>query len=135
MVTCFSCDDAYHYTCHTPRIVGNRIKWNCCNCNPKYAKSHTQNSNSSWSNNLSEINSSAPILPPVLSPQVSPTRNATELIDEDISRDEIDPNIPDASDWTSEQVYQYFAILFPKEAEVFRTQVNIFFNKKFYLKI
>lgn len=43
-------------------------------------------------------------------------------MDDDSPRDGIDPNIPDASDWTSEQVYQYFARLFPKEAEVFRQQ-------------
>ena len=46
-------------------------------------------------------------------------------MDEDSARDAIDPNIPDASDWTSEQVYQYFARLFPKEAEIFRIQVNM----------
>lgn len=44
-------------------------------------------------------------------------------MEDDISGDGIDPNIPDASDWTSEQVYQYFARLFPKEAEIFRHQV------------
>lgn len=67
--------------------------------------------------------SNPPVLPPVLSPQVSPARASSDQMEEDSPRDGIDPNIPDASDWTSEQVYQYFARLFPKEAEVFRQQV------------
>lgn len=62
--------------------------------------------------------------PPVLSPQVSPARISDQMED-DTPKDKIDPNIPDASDWTSEQVYQYFARLFPKEAEVFRNQVSV----------
>lgn len=64
-------------------------------------------------------------MPAHLSPQVSPTRNGPENMDDENSG-EIDPNIPDASDWTTEQVYQYFARLFPKEAEIFRIQVHNF---------
>jgi len=67
----------------------------------------------------------APILPPVLSPQVSPARGSSEQMEEEGLKGPIDPNIPDARNWTSEQVYQYFARLFPKEAEVFRQQVSI----------
>lgn len=66
------------------------------------------------------------ILPPVLSPQVSPARATPDVLEDDNGTDAIDPNIPDASDWTSEQVYQYFLRLFPKEAEVFRQQVFSF---------
>jgi uncharacterized protein YprB with RNaseH-like and TPR domain len=127
LVTCYSCDDAYHYSCHSPRIPVSKTKWHCNDCNQKQFKSTNQNSNSNWTNNSSEQQSnSITILPPVLSPQVSPIRNIPEHIDDDTSRDVIDPNIPDASDWTSEQVYQYFARLFPKEAEIFRHQVYFY---------
>lgn len=46
-------------------------------------------------------------------------------MEDDGPKGPIDLNIPDAKNWTSEQVYQYFARLFPKEAEVFRQQVKI----------
>lgn len=88
-------------------------------------QNHQQNSNSSWINNLPDTQSSAQISPPVLNTQVSPSRNSSELIKDEIPREEIDPNIPDASDWTYEKVCQYFARLFPKEAEIFRTQVSV----------
>lgn len=79
--------------------------------------------NSSLVTSRPDTPSNPPVLPPVLSPQVSPARGSSDQMEDDSPRDGIDPNIPDASDWTSEQVYQYFARLFPKEAEVFRQQV------------
>lgn len=123
MVTCYVCSDTYHHLCHTPKVTGAKSKWHCRDCNPKNSKQAAQpNSNSSWINNSSDSQSNIiHALPPVLSPQVSPNRDP---IDEDFPKDAIDPNIPDASDWTSEQVYQYFARLFPKEAEIFRSQVS-----------
>jgi len=60
-----------------------------------------------------------------LSPQVSPTRGSSDQMEDDGPKGPIDLNIPDARNWTAEQVYQYFARLFPKEAEVFRQQVRI----------
>lgn len=126
-MTCFNCDDAYHYYCHTPRVTTPKAnsKWYCNDCLQKQYKTNvvSQNVNSI---NTSRPNtpSNTPVLPPVLSPQVSPARGSDQMED-DSPRDKIDPNIPDASDWTSEQVYQYFARLFPKEAEVFRHQVSV----------
>ncbi|XP_033331328.1 L(3)mbt interactor in ovarian somatic cells isoform X2 [Megalopta genalis] len=122
LATCFTCDEAYHYYCHTPRIIipKSNSKWQCNDCVQKQYKP-------SINQNISLVTSrpdtpSNPVLPPVLSPQVSPARGSSDQMEDDGPRDGIDPNIPDASDWTSEQVYQYFARLFPKEAEVFRQQ-------------
>lgn len=133
LITCLNCDDAYHYSCHSPRIPLSKSKWYCDDCSQKQLKPSSQNSNSNWTNHSSEQqqSNSTPVAPPppVLSPQVSPTRNImAEHMDDETSRDVMDPNIPDASDWTSEQVYQYFARLFPKEAEIFRHQVGCEFN-------
>lgn len=36
----------------------------------------------------------------------------------------IDPSIPDATHWTPDEVYQYFAQFFPEEAKVFKEQVS-----------
>lgn len=123
LATCFTCDEAYHYYCHTPRIIipKSNSKWQCNDCNQKQYKTSI-NQNISLVTSRPDTPSNPPVLPPVLSPQVSPARGSSDQMDDDSPRDGIDPNIPDASDWTSEQVYQYFARLFPKEAEVFRQQ-------------
>lgn len=126
LVTCYSCDEAYHSSCHTPRISLSKStsKWHCSNCTQKHCKPNVTNSFSSVTRRSTTPPSHPSVLPPVLSPQVSPARANSDQMDDDGPRDGIDPNIPDASDWTSEQVYQYFARLFPKEAEVFRQQVR-----------
>lgn len=147
-MTCSVCDEAYHHMCHSPRISAPKqnTKWSCGDCS---AKSHQTKQNNtggismalirlsnSQSSSSSETRSVSPpstvavaaILPPVLSPQVSPPRSdaddKSEIKDIFKQQQSIDPNIPDASDWTTEQVYQYFARLFPKEAETFRNHVN-----------
>lgn len=123
LATCFTCDDAYHYYCHTPRIIipKSNSKWQCNDCVQKQYKTNI-NQNINLATSRPDTPSNPPVLPPVLSPQVSPARGSSDQMEDDSPRDGIDPNIPDASDWTSEQVYQYFARLFPKEAEVFRQQ-------------
>lgn len=69
--------------------------------------------------------------PPVSSPQ---TKNRLETPDGDAQSDSnstkdsepedpnIDPSIPDATHWTPDEVYQYFAQFFPEEAKVFKEQ-------------
>ncbi|XP_012233877.1 uncharacterized protein Lint-O isoform X2 [Linepithema humile] len=125
LVTCFNCDEAYHFFCHTSRVTISKTnsKWYCNDCTQKQHCKTNDSQNSNLVNGVSRPDSpsNAPILPPVLSPQVSPTRGLDQ-IEEDGPKGPIDPNIPDARNWTSEQVYQYFARLFPKEAEVFRQQ-------------
>lgn len=154
LVSCINCNDAYHNSCHVPKIPSkSSTKWKCGHCSDKFndkpektdklLKNKEQKDTKDIKDKeikdlklmkelkepLLSIITSRPdtptnpsTLPPVLSPQVSPSRSLVDGIDL-LSRDTIDPNIPDASDWTSEQVYQYFARLFgPKEVEVFRNQ-------------
>ncbi|XP_077266308.1 L(3)mbt interactor in ovarian somatic cells isoform X1 [Temnothorax americanus] len=125
LVTCYSCDDAYHYFCHTSRVtIKSNSKWYCNECAQKQRCKTTdgQNANSVNGTSRPDSPSSTTVLPPVLSPQVSPTRGSSDQMEDDGPKGPIDLNIPDARCWTSEQVYQYFARLFPKEAEVFRQQ-------------
>ncbi|XP_044260731.1 uncharacterized protein LOC123008783 [Tribolium madens] len=68
--------------------------------------------------------------PPQLSPQnevqqngdggVSDSQSNQSIKDSD--DDNIDPSIPDATNWTIEEVYQYFAQYFPEEAKIFKEQ-------------
>uniref|UniRef100_A0A1Y1M3B8 PHD-type domain-containing protein n=1 Tax=Photinus pyralis TaxID=7054 RepID=A0A1Y1M3B8_PHOPY len=72
--------------------------------------------------------------PPTLSPQPSAMSMAHSPPDikgnlsdsqsyKDLDVDElIDPSIPDAKDWTAEEVYNYFSQYFPDEAIVFKEQ-------------
>ncbi|XP_014479631.1 PREDICTED: polycomb protein Scm-like isoform X2 [Dinoponera quadriceps] len=135
LVACRDCTVRAHPSCiYSPEEMLQKANsnWQCercksCTvcCETSDAKQYKANivSQNANSINTSRPNtpSNTPVLPPVLSPQVSPARGSDHMED-DAPRDKIDPNIPDASDWSSEQVYQYFARLFPKEAEVFRHQ-------------
>ncbi|XP_018405418.1 PREDICTED: chromodomain-helicase-DNA-binding protein Mi-2 homolog [Cyphomyrmex costatus] len=125
LVTCYNCDDAYHYFCHPSRVtIKSNSKWHCNECTQKQLSkmNDSQNTHSINGTSRPDSPSSTTILPPVLSPQVSPMRGSSDQIEEDGPKGPIDLNIPDARNWTSEQVYQYFARLFPKDAEVFRQQ-------------
>lgn len=136
LATCFTCDEAYHYYCHSPRIIipKSNSKWQCNDCVQKQYKTNI-NQSITLLPARPDTPTNPSVLPPVLSPQVSPARGSSDQMEDDSPRDGIDPNIPDASDWTSEQVYQYFARLFPKEAEVFRQQVPISHPRKFFDRI
>ncbi|XP_018343975.1 PREDICTED: uncharacterized protein LOC108749650 [Trachymyrmex septentrionalis] len=127
LVTCYNCDDAYHYFCHPSRVtIKSNTKWYCNECTQKQQSKmkidDSQNTHSINGTSRPDSPSSTTILPPVLSPQVSPMRGSSDQMEEDGPKGPIDLNIPDARNWTSEQVYQYFARLFPKDAEVFRQQ-------------
>lgn len=73
--------------------------------------------------------------PPTLSPQMnrvdgqSPElrtngSDSQSLKDLDLEEN-IDPTIPDATEWTYDEVYNYFVQYFPEEAKVFKEQVNL----------
>ncbi|EFA10101.2 hypothetical protein TcasGA2_TC012280 [Tribolium castaneum] len=68
--------------------------------------------------------------PPQLSPQNEAPQNGDGGVSDsqsnqsvkDSDDDNIDPSIPDATNWTIEEVYQYFAQYFPEEAKIFKEQ-------------
>ncbi|XP_018579889.1 PHD finger protein 10 isoform X2 [Anoplophora glabripennis] len=131
--------------------IKNGQKWLCINCQmpdelkineiqSNIGNSFSQkingidNDNSpSNSGNSSPSNYNSPPLsptPPQLSPQ---TGQAGESPDQGANSDSqsnkdwdfeenIDPSIPDATHWTADEVYQYFAQYFPEEAKVFKEQ-------------
>lgn len=81
--------------------------------------------------------------PPTLSPQnfngkvkspfsdIKSNNSDTPSIKDLDLEENIDPSIPDATNWSFEDVYNYFAQYFPDEAKVFKEQVRlvIFFLK------
>lgn len=87
--------------------------------------------NSGRSTPFSLSHSPASPNPPALSPQPncngniqsSPEESKYAPPDDYETEEQFDPSIPDASNWTPEDVYNYFLPLFPNEAIVFKEQV------------
>ncbi|KAJ3643563.1 hypothetical protein Zmor_026265 [Zophobas morio] len=48
--------------------------------------------------------------------------NQSNMSNKDWDDDNIDPSIPDATNWTPDDVYHYFAQYFPEEAKIFKEQ-------------
>ncbi|XP_025837286.1 PHD finger protein 10-like isoform X3 [Agrilus planipennis] len=158
LIVCSICADAYHATCHQPRItekIRNGMKWLCINCQMPEQLAindiqshvitgdrdkiiingiHRKSPSPSVSGNSSPLYRSlqpSPT-PPTLSPQanrngeISPDfksnlSDSQSLKDLDLE-EHIDPTIPDATNWSYEDVYNYFARYFPNEAKVFKDQ-------------
>ncbi|KAF5272217.1 hypothetical protein FQA39_LY01299 [Lamprigera yunnana] len=160
LTVCHLCADAYHSSCHEPRIterIKSGVKWLCTNCQTSEQLNVTEihpnvstsdifthremdldiqdkeprspalsSSDDSNHNSLAES-----LTPPDLSPQPGITSNAaspeikcnmsdSQSIKELDLEDLIDPSIPDAADWSYEDVYNYFVEYFPNEAKVFK---------------
>ncbi|XP_056645491.1 uncharacterized protein LOC130450848 [Diorhabda sublineata] len=150
LTVCSVCADGYHASCHQPRIIEkirNGQKWLCINCqmpdelkinqiqanvNSFSRKSNSDNNDISSSNSddsSPSYNSSLSPTPPRLSPQTggrdSPDADAqsdSQSNKEDDEDENIDTSIPDATHWSADEVYEYFAQYFPEEAKIFKEQ-------------
>lgn len=60
------------------------------------------------------------------SPEIKCSLSDSQSVKEMDIDDIIDPLIPDATHWTSDDVYNYFFQYFPDEAKVFKEQVRSF---------
>lgn len=151
LTICSVCADAYHATCHSPAIpekFRSSTKWVCQNCHmPEELEINKIQSNMTFHRKTSSVHddfsseslSEVPDYTPVVSRQSSPSLRQHSPVplpnghispngsespsnrdsDEDPN---IDPSIPDATHWTPDEVYQYFARFFPDEAKVFKEQ-------------
>lgn len=137
LVVCNRCCDAYHYQCHTPTVPEKyrtgQIKWFCCNCQTETDK--FQNVKETHvSQNISALPKKDQLTTIVsyTSPPTSLEQNGlkpileeapTKFLQEPYEGFPIDDSIPDASCWTTSQVYEYFATHFqPDLARVFKDQ-------------
>ncbi|KAJ8918794.1 hypothetical protein NQ315_011078 [Exocentrus adspersus] len=157
LTVCSVCVEAYHASCHQPRItekIKPGQKWLCYNCQMpdelkineiqsnigntftmKSMKNGSIDNDNSPSNSGSSTpsNYNSPPMsptPPQLSPQTAQAGDSPDqgcnsdsqsYKDWDLE-DNIDPSIPDATHWTTDEVYQYFAQYFPEEAKIFKEQ-------------
>ncbi|XP_037978518.2 histone-lysine N-methyltransferase 2C isoform X1 [Plutella xylostella] len=111
LTVCTICSDAYHALCHSPRIP-ERLKawdqWECNNC---------LESRPTVVGSPAIINRSSPTIDPFLKPHEI-DRSSAKAADET----PIDTKIPDISDWTSSDVYDYFMEHFPEAAPILKQQ-------------
>ncbi|CAG4941979.1 unnamed protein product [Parnassius apollo] len=117
LTVCNICSDAYHALCHSPRIP-ERLKawdqWECNNC--LESRPTIVGSPAIIPSNI-EYHSESSTLDPFLKPHEldrAPTKLSKEV--------PIDPNIPDISNWTTEDVYGYFLEHFPEAAPILKEQ-------------
>lgn len=124
LTVCSICSDAYHALCHAPRIP-ERLKawdqWECNNClesrptvvgSPAIIPSNTEyHSQDSPPDHADD---------PFLKPHEL-DRAPSKLTEEA----PIDPSIPDITNWTTVDVYEYFKEHHPEGAPILKEQVKI----------
>lgn len=118
IVVCSNCDEGYHVKCHTPKPKIPWKKWVCCRCSPEPKQTTPEkvasivSSKTAAYNDLT-VNSIMKTLPQLLQPKI-------EEIEVEDSK--VDETIPDASEWTTEDVYEFFSTKYPDYAGVFKDQ-------------
>ncbi|KAK3930653.1 Sterile alpha motif domain-containing protein 13 [Frankliniella fusca] len=118
IVVCTNCDEGYHVKCHIPKPKIPWKKWVCCRCSPEPKQTTPEKVASTVSSKTAAYNeltvsSILKTLPQLLQPKI-------EEIEIDDSK--VDETIPDASDWSTEDVYEFFSTKYPDYASVFKDQ-------------
>ncbi|XP_055709637.1 polyhomeotic-like protein 2 [Phlebotomus papatasi] len=152
LTQCTRCYEFYHNTCHRPRIItkgSQRDKWICRYCRQEDASGVSSESGLDESASSGEATPAKRTSPDKdnkedpkdakkegkASPDQSEHDSSSEKVEKSIEKPDkkekreklemvtstLDP-VPDASSWTSLEVYNYFSRHFPNEAEVFREQ-------------
>ncbi|XP_050669022.1 uncharacterized protein LOC126968208 isoform X1 [Leptidea sinapis] len=118
LTVCSICSDAYHTLCHTPRIP-ERLKawdqWECNNClesRPSVNQSPATISNNTECNKKNEAS-----IDPFLKPHE--IDRGAEKVSSEVP---MDPSIPDITNWTVDDVYDYFMEHLPEAAPILRDQ-------------
>ncbi|KAH1009928.1 hypothetical protein HUJ04_002219 [Dendroctonus ponderosae] len=122
---CQMTDDIKLNDIHTN--IGETVRHNISVNNDGGKEALQFHSNSEQSTPYDSPAGSPPILSPIGKISSDPDREGNS--DSNSGKEEsehedptIDPSIPDATHWTPDEVYQYFAQFFPEEAKVFKEQ-------------
>lgn len=121
IVVCTVCDEGYHVKCHVPKPKIPWKKWICFRCSPPVEPKPVATAEKPLSStalrlgayNELTVSSIMKTLPQLLKPKIE------ELETENLK---VDESIPDASEWTTEEVYNFFSSKFPDYASVFKDQ-------------
>ncbi|XP_053602465.1 histone-lysine N-methyltransferase 2D-like isoform X2 [Plodia interpunctella] len=118
LTVCSICSDAYHALCHAPRIP-ERLKawdqWECNNC--LESRPTVMGSPAIIPSNIDYNSQNSPPVDPFLKPHEL-DRTSSKFGD-DVP---IDPSLPDITNWTTEDVYEYFIKHLPEAAPILKEQ-------------
>ena len=142
MLFCDSCDLGYHMVCHSPPLVEKPIgKWECSLCctSPLQAtppmpaatvKTMEPIPIGFRAGELEENTRFLPILPPHLHPH-------TGLLPENWEDYDVDPHIPDVTEWEPSQLRDFFSQkgFSDSTTDIFLQQVNNFQNYIHFLDL
>lgn len=120
LTVCSICSDAYHALCHSPRIP-ERLKawdqWECNNC--LESRPTVMGSPAIMRRSVDYNSQNSPTIDPFLKPHE--LDRAPSKLNDDMP---IDPSIPDITNWTTEDVFEYFTKYLPEAAPILREQVS-----------
>lgn len=118
LTVCSICSDAYHALCHSPRIPERLKAWDQWECNNCLESRPTVVGSPAIMRGSMEYNAqSSPSVDPFLKPHEldrAPSKLADDL--------PIDPSIPDISNWTTDDVFEYFTKYLPEAAPILKEQ-------------
>ncbi|XP_059059698.1 histone-lysine N-methyltransferase 2C-like isoform X1 [Achroia grisella] len=116
LTVCSICSDAYHALCHTPRIPERLKAWDQWECNNCLKSRPVLMGSPGIIPGIEYESHNSPMIDPFLKPHEM-DRAQSKLGDLPI-----DPSIPDITNWTTEDVYEYFMTNFPEAAPILKEQ-------------
>ncbi|CAB3243011.1 unnamed protein product [Arctia plantaginis] len=118
LTVCSICSDAYHALCHSPRIP-ERLKawdqWECNNC--LESRPTVVGSPAIIRRSVDYAAQNSPPIDPFLKPHE--LDRAPSKLDDDMP---IDLSIPDITNWTTDDVFEYFTKYLPEAAPILKEQ-------------
>ncbi|XP_013187257.2 histone-lysine N-methyltransferase 2D isoform X2 [Amyelois transitella] len=118
LTVCSICSDAYHALCHAPRIP-ERLKawdhWECNNC--LESRPTVVGSPAIIPSQIDYNSQNSPPVDPFLKPHE--LDRASSKFGDDVP---IDPSVPDVTNWTTDDVYNYFIKHLPDAAPILKEQ-------------
>lgn len=121
LTVCSTCSDAYHALCHTPRIPDRMTGWDQWECNNCLESRPTVvGSPAIIRRSLDYIAQNSPPIDPFLKPHE--LDRAPSKLGDDLP---VDLSIPDITNWTTDDVFDYFTKYLPEAAPILKEQVNI----------
>lgn len=118
LTVCSICSDAYHALCHAPRIPERSKAWDLWECNNCLESRPTVVGSPAIIRRSVDYNTqNSPFTDPFLKPHEldrAPSKLADDM--------PIDPSIPDITNWTTDDVFEYFTKYLPEAAPILKEQ-------------
>lgn len=121
---CSICSDAYHALCHAPRIPERLKAWDQWECNNCLESRPTVVGSPAIIPNIDDNDQDSSTPPePAIDPFLKPHEldRAPSKVPGEVS---LDQDIPDITNWTTNDVYEYFKEHHPEAAPILKEQVT-----------